>query len=125
MTVRFLESVILLTLIVLSAGTLYKWESIESRSTLFIVSTGITFAQFCIIVVLSLIKPCLSNAAAVRRCQRNKSYDVIDDSIDDDIAHERIEDPELEPLINYAPQSVSMTASDIYTANSTKVRNNQ
>ena len=49
MTVRLLESAILLNLIVLSAGTLYKWESTESKSTLLEVSIGITFAQFCAI----------------------------------------------------------------------------
>ena len=58
--VRLVESATLLNLIVLSAGTLYKWESTESRSKLLMVSIGITFAQFCIIVVWSLIKPCLS-----------------------------------------------------------------
>ena len=64
-----------------------------------IVSIGITFAQFCTIVVLSLIKPCLT---AHQRCRRNQGYDVTDDDNDDDITHERIEDPELEPLINNA-----------------------
>ena len=123
MTMRLLESTTLLNLIVLSAGTLYKWESTEPRSILLIVSTGITLSQFCVIVVSSLIKPCLSNA--VWRCQRSQRYHAIDDSIDDDIAHERIEDPELEPLISYAPRPVSMAASDIYTANSTKVSNDQ
>ena len=91
--VRVLENAILLNLIVLSAGTLYRWESTDSRSKLLIVSTGITFAQFCAIVVWSLIKPCLS---AGWRCRRNQGNDIIDN---DDIAHERIEDPELEPLI--------------------------
>ena len=57
--VRVLKSAILFNLIVLSSGTLYRWESTESRSKLLMVSTGITFAQFCIIVVWSLIKSCL------------------------------------------------------------------
>ena len=95
--VRVLESATLLNLIVLSSGTLYRWESYESRSTLLMVSIGITFAQFCVIVGWSLIKPCLS---AGWRCRQNQVFDVIDD---DDIAHERIEDPELEPLINDTP----------------------
>ena len=85
MIVRLLESAALLNLIVLSAGTLYKWEYTESRSILLIVSIGITFAQFCVIVVLSLIKPCLT---AYQRCRQNQSYDVTDDDNDDDIAHE-------------------------------------
>ena len=62
--VRILETAILCNLIVLSSGTLYKWESTESRLKLLMVSIGITFAQFCVIVVWSLIKPCLSAAVA-------------------------------------------------------------
>ena len=106
---RILESIILLNLIILSSGTLYRWESIESRSKLLMVSIGITFAQFCVIVVWSLIKPCLS---AGWRFRQNQGHDVIDD---DDIAHERIEDSELEPLINDTPWPITMPASAKYT----------
>ena len=106
---RVLKSAILFNLIILSSGTLYRWESTESRSKLLMVSTGITFAQFCIIVVWSLIKSCLS---AGWRWGQNKSNDVIDKIIDDsDIAHERSEDPELEPLINDSPQPIIILAS--------------
>ena len=104
MTVRVLESATLLNLIVLSAGTLYEWESTKSRSMLLIVSIGITFAQFCIIVVWSLIKPCFS---AGWRCRQKQTDDVIDENSDDDIAHERIQDPELEPLITHARRSIN------------------
>ena len=117
MNVRLLKSATLLNLIVLTAGTLYTWESAVVRMLLLEVSIGITFAQFCVIVVLSLIKPCLS---ARWRCRRNQGYDVINESIDDDITHERIEDPVLEPLINYIPRSDTMAASAKYTA-ATKV----
>jgi hypothetical protein len=118
MTVRLLESAALLNLTILSAGTLYKWESTESRSTLLTVSVGIALAHFCIIVVLSLIKPCLSSGW---RCTRqNQSYDVIDEHICEDITHERIEDPELESLINYAPRPVTAAESIKYTATVTK-----
>ena len=110
MTVRLLESATLLNLIVLSAGTLYKWESTTVRMTLLEVSIGITFAQFCVIVVLSLIKACLG--AVTGWCRRNQGYDVINENVDDDITHERIEDPELEPLINYTPQPFTVAASD-------------
>ena len=111
--VRLLESATFLNLIVLSAGTLYKWEFTESRSKLLMVSISITFAQFCVIIVLSLIKPCLS---AGWRCRRNQGHDVIEENIDhDDIAHERIEDPELEPLINYTSRPFTMSASAKYT----------
>ena len=93
--VRILESSTLLNLIILSSGTLYRWDSYESRSKLLMVSIGITFAQFCVIVVWSLVKSCLS---AGWKCRRNQGNDVINEIIDDDdIVHERIEDPELEP----------------------------
>ena len=107
--VRILESIILLNLIILSSGTLYRWESIESRSKLLMVSSGITFAQFCVIVVWSLIKPYLS---AGWRCRQYQGHDIIND---DDIAHERIEDPELESLINDTPKPITMPASAKYT----------
>ena len=108
MNVRLLESATLLNLIILTAGTLYKWKSAVVRMLLLEVSIGITFAQFCVIVVLSLIQPCLS---AGWSCRRNQGYDVINESIDDDITHERIEDPELKPLINYISRSDTMAAS--------------
>ena len=107
--VRVLESATLLNLIVLSSGTLYRWEYTESRSKLLMVSIGITFAQFCIIVVWSLIKLYFS---AGWRYIRNQRHGVISEIInDDDIAHERIKDPELEPLINDIPRRVIMPAA--------------
>ena len=99
MTVRILESASLLNLTVLSAGTLYQWESAKSKMTLLKVSLGLAFAQFCVIVVWSLIKPCFS---AGWRYRQKQPYDVIGENIDDDITHERIEDPELKPLITLA-----------------------
>ena len=84
---------------ILSAGTLYKWESTKSKATLLEVSLGFSFAQFCVIVVWSLIKPCFS---AGWRCRQKQTDDVIEENIDDDIIHERDEDAELEPLITHA-----------------------
>ena len=57
---KLLKSATLWNLIILTAGTLYKWESTMVRMILLEVSIGITFAQFCVIVVLSLIKLCVS-----------------------------------------------------------------
>jgi hypothetical protein len=103
--VRLLESATLLNLIILRAGTLYKWESTESRSQLLVVSIGITFTQFCVVIVWSLIKLCLGGGWS---CRRKQGHDVIDEDVDDnDIAHERIEDPELEPLINCPPRPIA------------------
>ena len=105
MSVRVLESATLLNLIILSAGRLFQWESNESKTVLLSVSIGIAFAKFCVIVVWSLIKPCFR---ASLRCRQKQSYDVIDKSIDDDITHERIEDPELKPLITYAKSNFNV-----------------
>ena len=116
--VRVLESATLLNLIVLSAGTLYKWESTESKTILLEVSAGITFAQVCIIIVLSFGEHCFKSSTGWM-CRR--SHNAINKIIDDDIVHERIKDPELEPLIDHAPQSVAMTASAEYTTSATKV----
>ena len=85
MTVRILESAILLNLIILSAGMLYQWESTKSKVILLEVSLGFAFAQFCVIVVWSLVKPCFS---AGWRCRQKQTDDVIDENIDDDITHE-------------------------------------
>ena len=111
MTVRVLESATLLNLIILSAGMLYKWESIQSKMILLLISIGIAFAQFCIIIVLSLIKSCYS---AGRRCTQKQPCDKIDNiikNIEDDIIHERIEDPELEPLMSNARSNYASKAT--------------
>ena len=92
---RLLENAALLNLIILSAGTLYKWESSILKTILLEISIGIAFIQFFIITVWSLIKPCFS---AGRRCRQKQSYDVIDGNSDDDITHERVEDSELENI---------------------------
>ena len=99
MTVRVLESATLLNLIILSAGTLYKWESTQSNMILLEASLGFAFAQFCVIVVWNLIKPRFS---AGWRCRQKQTDDVTGENSDDDITHERIEDPELKPLITHA-----------------------
>jgi hypothetical protein len=54
---------------------------------------------------------------AARR-QQNQGHDVTDE--DDDITHKRIEDPELEQLINYTPQPITIAASAKYTTVATK-----
>ena len=80
MTVQIFESATLLNLIVLSAGTMNKWESTKSKMTLLLTSIGITFGQFCVIVVWNLIEPCFS--AGLRwRCRQKQTYDVIDEDI--------------------------------------------
>ena len=92
--VRVHESAILLNLMFLSVGTLYEWESTMSRMTLLEISIAIVFAQFCVIIVWNLIKPCFN---ARWKCMKQQPYDK--EEVCDDINHDRIEDPELEPLI--------------------------
>ena len=92
MYVRVLESAILMNLLILSTGTLYRWESTASRTILLNVSIGFVFTQFCVIIVWSLIKPCFGH-----NWKQRQTYDAIDDS--EDIAHERIDDPEPAGLI--------------------------
>ena len=89
---------------------MYKWESINSRKTLLLVSIGIAFVQFCVIVVWSVVKPCFR---AGWRCRQKQAYDVINENIDniDDITHERIEDPELAPLITYTKSNCASQAT--------------
>ena len=104
--VRALESAALMNLIVLSAGTLYTWESTESRSMLLKVSIGFTFAKCCIITLWSIIKLCSS---ANCRCRQKQPAIVIDENTDNDVTHERIEDPELEPLITHKNNGATVT----------------
>ena len=90
---RALEGTILLNLIIWSAGpgTLYKWESVESRLMLQSVSIGIVFTQFCLLIVFNLIK---LGSRVCRRCVRQKSsyaYHILEN----EITHERTEDQDL------------------------------
>ena len=103
--VRILEGANFMNLLVLSAGTLYKWESTKSKIKLLEVSIGFAFAQFCIIVVWSLVKPCYGTNTSWR-CRRKQIYDVINE---DDFTHERVEDPELEAVHAIAPANNTAT----------------
>ena len=98
--VRVLESTILLNLIVLSTGALYKWESNKSKMTLLEISIGIILAKFCVYVVWSLIRPCLGTIRGYRQIVKQTS-----ENIDDVVIHERIDDPELKPLITLTGKS--------------------
>ena len=96
---------------------LYKWESTESKTTLLEVSIGITITQVCIVIVLTWIKPYLGTGWRYGQSQRCNDINKIIN--DDDVIHERIEDPQLEPSINHTPQPVTMTALAKYTTAAT------
>ena len=92
MSVRVLEGAVYMNLLILSTGTLYKWESTTAKTTLLAVSIGFAFTQFCFIVVWSLIK---NLCALYWKCRSSQTYTAFDE---DDFAHERIEDPGLEGM---------------------------
>ena len=72
------------------------WESNESRSKLLKVSIGFAFTKFCIITLWSVIRLCSS---ANCKCRQKQPAIVIDENTDNDVIHERIDDPELESLV--------------------------
>ena len=76
------------------------------------IAFSVNWNHFCSI----LCHYCVEIDQALPQCWlRNQGHDAIDENIDDDITHERIEDPELEPLINYTPRPITMAASVKYT----------
>ena len=93
---RVFESVTLMNLIVVSAGVLYKWEDIKSKTSLLEVSIWFAFVQFCIIIAWSLIKSCF-----------NANWWHKQEMTYEEVTHERIEDPELDPLIDLPRDSTT------------------
>ena len=91
MIVRILESVTLINILVLSAGTLYTWESATSRMITLEISIWISFVQFCVILLWSLVRAC----NGIFRCRQKQGYEIMDENLND-IVDERIVDPEPE-----------------------------
>ena len=110
-SVRVFENISIMNLIIFSTGILYKWQSANSKTTLLEISIGFAFAQFCAIIVWSLIKPCFNTTS---RYRQKHDYDVIDENSDNDILHERIEDSELEALITSVKNSAARSLSHRY-----------
>ena len=85
--VRILESASILNLVALSGSTLYagsKWTVILE------ISIGFAFVQFCVIIIISLIK--IYNCYTRSKCTQRNSYNVIDQDSAEEIFHERVED---------------------------------
>ena len=93
--VRILEGITLINLLGLSVGTMHTWESITSRMIILEISILFSFAQFCAMVLWSLVRPCYG---AICRCGQKQGYETLHEKLDD-IVDERIEDPEPESLI--------------------------
>ena len=82
MNVRMLENAVLMNLIILSAGALYKWESATSKMTLLDISIGVAIVQFSVVIVWSFIKQLVSINSG---CKKHESYNEI---LDENIVHE-------------------------------------
>ena len=87
--VRILESASILNLVALSGSTLYagsKWTVILE------ISISFAIVQFCVIIIISLIKIYYNTRS---KCTRRNSYNVIDQDSAEEIFHERLEDSKI------------------------------
>ena len=90
--VGLLESASLSNLLVLITYTLYTGDK-NSGTTALQISTGVAFIQFLLIIFISAIKICYQNKY---KCIQRKGYNLINqDSSDDDMVHERVNDPDI------------------------------
>ena len=97
--VRILDSVSFLNLIILSGVTLYA----GGKSTVFLeVSIGVSFIQFCAVVLLSVIKTYFKPTGGCLR-RWGHGYRVINE--ESDINHERMKDPDSDVEIEHALQN--------------------
>ena len=88
---RVLESISFLNLILLSGIILYA----GGKSTVYLdVSIGVSFVQFCVIVLLSVIKICFKSTG---RCLKRSGSDE-----ESDINYERTEDPDNDTEMKHA-----------------------
>ena len=87
--VRLFESASLSNLLVLVTYTLYIGDK-NSGTTALQISIGVAFVQFLLIILISAIKICYQNKC---KCIQRKGYNQ--DSSDDDMVHERVNDPDI------------------------------
>ena len=87
--VRILESASILNLVALSGSTLYagsKW------TVLLEISISFAIVQFCVIIIISLIKIYYNTRS---KCTQRNSYNVIDQDSAEEIFYERLEDSKI------------------------------
>ena len=90
--VRLFESASLSNLLVLVTYMLYTGDK-NSGTTALQISIGVAFVQFLLIILISAIKICYQNKY---KCIQRKGYNLINqDSSDDDMVHERVNDPDI------------------------------
>ena len=104
MSVRLLESASLMNVAVVSAGTLFKWECAQSKTILLEVSIVFAFAQFCAIIVWSLVRPYFNVS-----CKRQMKDVIVENYDIDDIIDDRNEDSEITaPLYTWSKQLLAI-----------------
>ena len=95
--VRLFESVSLSNLLLLVTYTLYTGDTHSGTAALQI-SIGVAFIQFLLIIFISAIKICHYQ----NKCIQRKGYNLINqDSSDDEMAHERVNDPDINADMYY------------------------
>ena len=93
--VRLFESASLSNLLVLTSYTLYTGNTYNGTTALQI-SIGVAFIQFLLIIFISTIKICYQSK------YKRKGYSLISpDSSDDDMVHERVNDPDINADMYY------------------------
>ena len=96
--VRLFESASLSNLLVLITYTLYTGDK-NSGITALQISIGVAFVQFLLIILISAIKICYQNKC---KCIQRKGYNLINqNSSDDDVVHERVNDPDINADMYY------------------------
>ena len=104
--VRLFESASLSNLLVLVTYTLYTGDK-NSGTTALQISIGVAFVQFLLIILISTIKICYQNKC---KCIQRKGYNLINqDSSDDDMVHERVNDPDINADMYYPIRNTADT----------------
>ena len=104
--VRLFESASLSNLLVLVTYMLYTGDK-NSGTTALQISIGVAFVQFLLIILISAIKICYQNKY---KCIQRKGYSLINqDSSDDDMVHERVNDPDINAVMHYPIRNTADT----------------
>ena len=93
--VRLFESASLSNLLILISYTLHTGNT-YSGTTALQISIGVAFIQFLLIILISTIKICYQS-----KYKRKGGNLIIPDSSDDDMVHERVNDPDINAHMYY------------------------
>ena len=95
--VRLFESASVINLLVLMSCTLYTGDRSRYYGTTALqLSIGFAFVQFLLIILISAIKTCYHNINNIM-CRQRRGYSLIDEDSrsNDDMFHERINEPDI------------------------------